>query len=51
MPWRALGINGNNWLGDYQQAIIDGGAFFYALWGDNRDGTNLTRLFGVKFNE
>ena len=51
IPWREVGTNGNNWWGDYQQALIDGGSFFYAIWGDNRDGTTLTKLFGMKFNE
>ncbi|MBC8067914.1 MAG: hypothetical protein IAG13_06225 [Deltaproteobacteria bacterium] len=51
IPWQEKGQNGNLWWGDYEDGVVNWGTKFYGIWGDNRDGTTTTKLYGAEFNE
>jgi hypothetical protein len=51
VPWEDKGRNGNLWWGDYENGVVGLTNKFYTIWGDNRDGSTTTRLYGAEFNE
>ncbi len=51
VPWLPNGTNGWTWWGDYEQGLVDGGGNFFTVWSDNRDGSTLTRLKGLSFQD
>jgi len=51
VPWAELSATLNLWWGDYEDGVVNFGSTFYAIWADNRDGTNTTKLMGAGFNE
>lgn len=51
VPWKEKSTNLNLWWGDYEGGVVGFGSTFYAIWGDNRDGTTTTKLMGASFND
>jgi hypothetical protein len=51
VPWPEVATNGNLWWGDYEDGVVAFGDKFYGIWGDNRDGSTETKLYGAWFDE